>query len=466
MQLLTLGACREVGKSCFILKTTAGSVMLDCGLHPSHYDQERFPNLAQVLSKEFPVAVLITHCHADHVGALPILTERLGYGGPIFMSEPTRDLSAHTLEECSSLYHSFGSKCDGFFLFSKEEIEHCLSLVQLVRPQDEISLQQGRILIRCYLAGHVLGALMYSITVEDKNIIYTGDFSTASTFHLCGAQVPQLTPDILITEATYANNLKKGRIEREVELLQNIVDCLIDGGKVLIPVVAVGRAQELLLLLTMYWKRFHLKFRIFFSSRTSEETIDIYTRYKEWTRLGTQTLDNCLDFSLIQMVSPEKLLKSAQEKNVPMVALTTPGTLSGGLSLEVFRMIASEESNLVIIPSFCVSGSLEKRIESCGKDNLRQPYYTVHVNKNEMLTISCKIMNLHFGFHVDSRDLILFLTHMKPRHVVLIHGEGEKMDYLCRVIKELGMECVVPLCGQLLSFAMNNEPAATSQSIW
>ncbi|GJD12927.1 Integrator complex subunit 11 [Galdieria sulphuraria] len=428
MELFTLGACRQVGKSCFVLKTSEGLVMLDCGLHPSYQDDRRYPNFGLAFSYGPLKAVFITHCHADHVGALPILTERWGYDGPIYMSEPTRKLSYYILEECSLRV-----------------------VVYTTRSRKLLNK------VHSWMAGHVLGAYMFSIVVDNHRILYTGDFTSCPTFHLPPARVDDIPypPDVILSEATYATSFKDGRLNNQVEFIQNVLDCLLDGGKVLVPVFAIGRAQELLLLLEMYWQRFHLSFPILFSTKNAHQVLQIYTEFAHWTHTPSTRDEQMMSYqtwwSRVQVVDPEQLLDAVEEWDRPLVALTTPGTLARGLSLQVFRRIAPDEKNLLIIPHFCISGTIEKRLleEGCCDENKI-------TNENESIRIRCKTMNLHFGFHADTRDLLLFFSQWKPSCIVLVHGEGEKMDYLARVVQEeWGIQCWVPKEEQWITWKPN-----------
>ncbi|GJQ09266.1 hypothetical protein GpartN1_g1057.t1 [Galdieria partita] len=443
MELLALGACRQVGKSCFVLKTLEGLIMLDCGLDPSYHDDQRYPNFGLAFSYGPLKAVFITHCHADHVGALPILTEKWGYDGPIYMSAPTRELSYFVLEDCMGAWGDEGSDSTRRVgSYTHREISSCLAKVDIVEPEKTIGVGNN-VQVYSMIAGHVLGALMFYISVDSYRILYTGDFTSCCTFHLSGARVDiPYPPDVILSEATYATSLKDGRLNKEVEFFQSVLDCLLDGGKVLCPVFAIGRAQELLSLLEMYWQRFRLSFPILFSTKSAHQVLQIYSKYAHhWTRMeDVMSKSPPTWWKRIQVVHPEQLLDAVQQWDTPWVALTTPGTLARGLSLQVFRRIATDEKNLLIIPHFCMSsGMIEKGDEFHVEDD-----HDWEGNES-MGMIRCKTMNLHFGFHADTRDLLLFFSHWKPSCIVLVHGEGEKMDYLARVVQEeLGIPCWVP----------------------
>jgi len=137
--------------------------------------------------------------------------------------------------------------------------------------------------VTAYYAGHVLGAAMFYIECNGETVVYTGDFNMTADRHLGSAWIDKLKPDLVITETTYATTIRDSKRSREREFLKQVHETLDKGGKILIPVFALGRAQELCILLETYWNRTNLKYPIYFSGGLTEKANFYYKLFINWT---------------------------------------------------------------------------------------------------------------------------------------------------------------------------------------
>lgn len=196
--------------------------------------------------------VLITHFHLDHCGALPYFTEICGYKGEILMTTPTRAILPYMLEDFrkvildtthtnSSKINENEDKTDKIPLYSQENINTCLTKIKVLNLHETYHCKD--LAIKAYYAGHVLGACMFFIEYKGVKIVYTGDFNSNSDRHLGAAWIDKLKPDLLISESTYATTIRDSKRARERDFLKEVQDTIDNGGKVLIPVFALGRAQ-------------------------------------------------------------------------------------------------------------------------------------------------------------------------------------------------------------------------------
>lgn len=196
--------------------------------------------------------------HLDHCGALPHFTEICGYDGPVYMTHPTRAICPILLEDFRKIAVERKGE-QGFF--TSQNIRECMSKVipmqlkQKVMVDDELELT-------AYYAGHVLGAAMFRIRVGDHSVVYTGDYNMTPDRHLGSAWIDRCRPDLLITESTYCTHIRDSKRVREKDFLARVHSTVEKGGKVLIPVFALGRVQELCILIETYWERMNLKVRL------------------------------------------------------------------------------------------------------------------------------------------------------------------------------------------------------------
>ncbi|XP_007045271.2 PREDICTED: cleavage and polyadenylation specificity factor subunit 3-II isoform X1 [Theobroma cacao] len=432
---LVLGAGQEVGKSCVVVSINGKRIMFDCGMHMGYTDSRRYPDFS-LISKtgDFDNAltcVIITHFHLDHIGALPYFTEVCGYRGPIYMTYPTKALAPLMLEDYRKNMDRRGE--DG--QFTSDHITECMKKVIPVDLKQTVQVDKD-LQIRAYYAGHVLGAAMFYAKVGDAAMVYTGDYNMTPDRHLGAAQIDRLQLDLLITESTYATTIRDSRYGREREFLKAVHNCVAAGGKVLIPTFALGRAQELCILLEDYWERMNLKVPIYFSSGLTIQANMYYKMLINWTSQKikeTYATHNAFDFKNVQNFD-----RSLINAPGPCVLFATPGMISGGFSLEVFMQWAPSEINLITLPGYCVAGTIGHKLMS-GKPT------KIDLDKDTQVDVRCQIHQLSFSPHTDAKGIMDLVKFLSPKHAILVHGEKPKMATLKeRIQSELGIQCYCP----------------------
>jgi integrator complex subunit 11 len=275
---------------------------------------------------------------------------------------------------------------------------------------------------------------MFYVECNGESVVYTGDYNMTADRHLGAAWIDKLRPDVVLTETTYATTIRDSKRSREREFLRQVHQTLDRGGKVLIPVFALGRAQELCILLETYWNRTGLQYPIYFSGGLTEKANFYYKLFINWTNekiKKTFIKRNMFDFSHVRPYDAT-LLKSDQ----PMVFFATPGMLHGGLSLQTFKEWAGNEKNAVIIPGYCMPGTVGNKILSGEKK------ITID---DKVVNVKMQVYNMSFSAHADSKGIMELLSHLEARNVILVHGEKEKMRQLSVKIKEqLKVPCFYP----------------------
>ena len=210
MEVLVLGAGHDVGRSCVVVTLGDKRIMFDCGMHIGYKDSRRFPDFTKLTPHGGSLtsvidAVVITHFHLDHCGALPHMTEVLGYDGPIYMTAPTAAICPSLLEDYRHLMTDRRGEPN---LYTAEDITACMRKVTPVALHERVHVGGG-LSLGPYYAGHVLGAAMFHADNHGVSVLYTGDFNTTPDRHLGPAHLPPaLRPDLLITESTYANTVR------------------------------------------------------------------------------------------------------------------------------------------------------------------------------------------------------------------------------------------------------------------
>lgn len=305
--------------------------------------QRRFPDFSYITKEgsldSYLDCVIISHFHLDHCGALPYMTEMIGYNGPIYMTHPTKAICPILLVRlcliCSLI------ELNLFFLqedfrkitverkgetnfFTNQMIKDCMRKVTPVNLHETIMVNE-ELEIKAYYAGHVLGAAMFYIRSGHQSLVYTGDYNMTPDRHLGSAWIDKCRPNVLITESTYATTIRDSKRCRERDFLMKVHECIEKGGKVLIPVFALGRVQELSILLETYWERMNLKIPIYFTVGLAEKANNYYKLFIPWTNekiKNTFVKRNMFEFRHIKPFD-----RSYADSKEPMVVFATPGSM-------------------------------------------------------------------------------------------------------------------------------------------
>ncbi|XP_012530305.1 integrator complex subunit 11 isoform X2 [Monomorium pharaonis] len=406
VKITPLGAGQDVGRSCILVSMGGKNIMLDCGMHMGFNDERRFPDFSYIVPEgpatSYIDCVIISHFHLDHCGALPYFTEMVGYTGPIYMTHPTKAIAPILLEDMRKV--------------AVEQLE-----------------------IKAYYAGHVLGAAMFWIRVGSQSIVYTGDYNMTPDRHLGAAWIDKCRPDLLISESTYATTIRDSKRCRERDFLKKVHECIDRGGKVLIPVFALGRAQELCILLETYWERMNLKVPVYFALGLTEKANNYYKMFITWTNQKikkTFVQRNMFDFKHIKPFD-----KAYIDNPGAMVVFATPGMLHAGLSLQIFKKWAPNESNMVIMPGFCVQGTVGHKVLNGSR--------RIEFENRQIVEVKMAVEYMSFSAHADAKGIMQLIQYCEPKNVMLVHGEFAKMEYLKEKIKqEFGVNCYNPANGE------------------
>ena len=266
---------------------------------------------------------------------------------------------------------------------------------------------------------------MFWLDIGGRTILYTGDYSMEDDRHLMAAELPVNKPDVLIVESTYGVQVHASRAEREARFTGTIERIVTRGGRCLIPVFALGRAQELLLILDEYWQANpHLQnIPIWYASKLASRALRVYQTYANMmnARIRAQMdVSNPFSFRFIQN------LKSIDVQNFddsgPSVVFASPGMLQSGVSRQLFDRWAPDPKNGVMIAGYAVDHTLAKEI-------MNQPKEVVTLEGRRQ-PLNCLVDYVSFSAHVDFVQNRSFITQTDPKHIILVHGAKDEMGRL------------------------------------
>jgi len=437
VRLTFLGGARQVGRSCLLLQTPNSKVLIDCGVDVASHGRDKFPyfDIPEFDIRELD-AIIISHAHLDHVGLLPYLY-KMGYKGPTYMTHPTMDLAALTSLDFIGVAYKQATAP----LFSskdvKEMVKHTICLnfneVNDIAPDIRITL---------YNSGHTLGSAMVHFNIGNglHNFLYTGDFKYTKTRLLDQAVTSFPRIESVLTEATYGakTDILPPRLESEEQLLEIIKKTIDRGGKVLIPELGLGRAQETMLIMDDAIKSGKLKNIPVYIDGMIWDINAVHTAYPDF-------LSNKVRSSIFQDQNPfvsdtfVRVGSSHERKKVveggPCVVLATSGMLVGGASVEYLKEFSVNEKNSIIFVCYQGVGSLGRQVQ----EGLKETKMIVD-GREEVVKINLEVHTIPgFSAHAGRNEIMSFFNNMRPRskRIMINHGEVSKCLDLASALYKL-----------------------------
>ena len=435
IRLTSLGGFREVGRSCILMQTRDSNILLDVGLNVGN-KRDPFPNFD---IPEFSIrdldAVIVSHAHLDHCGMVPFLF-KYGYKGPVYCTLPTRNLSTMLQLDFVQICEKEGSPGPYSKRDVKSAVLHTIPLswgkVTDIAPDIKLTLHNS---------GHILGSSIIHLHFGKGgfNFIYTGDFKYQKTRLLEKAAVKFPRVEALLIESTYGGPQDRipSRQDSERDLRQILNSTIKRGGKILIPVLAVGRAQELIIVLEEFISKGIIDHVPLFLDGLISEATAIHTANPDF--LSSDLREKILHQGKNPFLSDFFTTVSSQEERNdiimggPCIILATSGMLIGGPSVQYLRRLAEDKNNSLIFVSYQVNGTLGSRVQR----GFREIQYTNEKGRTQLIRLNLNLFTLEgFSGHSSRSQISQFLRRIQPRPklVIINHGEESKCVSLSTMI--------------------------------
>ncbi|WP_224450602.1 beta-CASP ribonuclease aCPSF1 [Haloprofundus salilacus] len=432
VRVTTLGCCREVGRASFILSTPETRILVDCGDKPGAEGEVPYLQIPEANPISDLDAVVLTHAHLDHSALLPLLF-KYGYDGPVYTTQATRDLMGLLQLDYLDVAAKEGRTPPYDSAMVREELKHTITVdygnVTDIAPDIKLTFHN---------AGHILGSAVSHFHVGNgfHNVVFSGDIHYSDTRLFNGASNDFPRVETLIMESTYGrrNDYQTDQEDSERKLTELITDTYEQDGKVVIPAFAVGRSQELMLVLEEAMREGKLPTMPIYLDGMIREATAIHTAYPEFLRDGLRQRilhedENPFLAEQFQQVDGGLEMREEIAGGEPCIILSTSGMVTGGPIMSWLELLGGDPKNTLIFVGYQAQGTLGRRIQS----GRREIPFSDRGSRSEQLTLRFDVESVSgFSGHADRNGLESFIRTMNPRpeEILCVHGDESSTDQL------------------------------------
>jgi Cft2 family RNA processing exonuclease len=476
MNITFLGGGNEIGASSAIVEIGSARILIDCGIRMS--GEHRLPDLAAIsqTSKQAHAgqldAVLLTHAHMDHSGALPVLHQHFP-GVPVYATAPTRGLVEVLLRDSINIMRARAESEQELPLYSAPAVESLLEKMIPVPFGSPMEIGRSGVTATWFPAGHILGASSIGIEGVEQGrsirVLFSGDIAVADQLTVPGMLPPAaFRPDVLIIESTYGDRMHSPRELEEQRLVEMVAGVIEQRGKLLIPAFAIGRAQEVALMLLKQFRAKKLASFPVWIDGMVKTVCGVYSQYPaHQTPYARRLIEkhgnpffNIVD-EIRQVTSPaerEKVLSGD-----PCVIIASSGMLTGGASAFYAQQIVNDERNGIAITGYQDEESPGRQLLALAEAETRE--VTV---AGKTLEVKCGVEKYALSAHADCNEIAGLIEAINPREVVLVHGEGQSRESLRDLLRKQGTRyrpIHLPRTGDTLAFGAMRRTGQSESAI-
>ncbi len=430
MKYTDLNRLGGIGANSSLVEIGQFKYLVDAGLHPKEVGNEALPALEFAKDLDF---IILTHCHLDHLGSLPIVARRFP-GVPIYTSQPNKTLAPRMLRNSVNVMKrqrkELGIAEYPLFTYSDiDRLRNQLRPLRFERPET-IHKNGDEIEITLYPSGHVAGAASILVDHADASTFFTGDILFDDLTTLSGASIPNMEVDIVVTETTRGRTDRPASQQRAAEwerLLNSVYKTVENGGTCVLPVFALGRMQELLAVLHKERKQGRLPRVPIFCGGLGMDIVDYFDQISRETGLIRFRKKIIKELN----VQPARLpQRPGKDKVAPGIYVLSSGMMVEHTpSYQVAASILGSEKNSIYFLGYCDPDTPGGKLKACekGDEFLFEPY-------DYMAEIKAEILSFDLSGHADRDEIVNLVERMNPYHVILTHGDADARTWFTETL--------------------------------
>lgn len=457
MEIGFIGAAQTVTGSKHLVLYKDIQILIDCGMFQGPKDLREMNWSGFPFDPQKTDAVILTHAHVDHCGALPLLVKK-GFKGPIYCTDATLELTKIILLDAAKIQEEdaeyankkgYSKHKPALPLYTTDDVIKTLPLLTPIKLHAETSI--GELKFKLYNAGHILGATSVFLKSPDASIYFSGDLGRSQDPLMWPPEPPQ-DADYIVMESTYGNKRHSDIPSKDV-LKKCILEAVHRKSVLLIPSFAVGRAQNMLYEIIQLKRDGEIpsQLPVYLNTPMGEEVSSLYESFAQYHRLGNgQFAEIMSEVHSVKTTEDSKNLNDHPQGSMVIVAAS--GMLTGGRVLHHLKALGGDPKNILLLAGFQSTGTRGRSLLEGQKE------IKIHGMYHE---INCEIISSDsFSAHADQDDLIAWLKNLKnkPKKVFLVHGEPESMEALSiKIKKDLDIESYAPQMEQFINLQHTKE---------
>ncbi len=470
MKLGFAGGAQEVGGSCICLRIGEYGILLDSGIRQGG-SRDPLPDFHLIQEMGGIDAILISHAHMDHIGSLPVISRAFPQA-PIYMTPMSMDLTRVLLQDSLKI---MSMREEEIPIYGEAEVSAMMERIVPLNELLEREILPG-IRVVFYPAGHIAGAACIYLSTQEGSVFYSGDFASFPQQSIDGIHIPRLRPDLCIVESTYGDRLHSNRQVEENRLIHLVGEAVSAGKKILIPSFALGRSQEVILLLRTGINKGLIPPVPVYVDGMVRDICRIYHFHPNCLRnkLARSIMKGYDPFysKEVRPVLPSEDRGELVEQDGPAVFVASSGMLSGGPSVLYAEKIISREDGMIILTGYqdeeAPGRALMQLAESA--DAFRSPDAGTEAPTftlaGRSIPVRAGVFKVGLSAHGDQSEILGLLTRLSPRDVFLVHGDASALPSLARMVTgEYLRDVHVPRCGEIKEISYRT-PRRQSQRKW